>query len=208
MSVPLGTKDPVGKYFFGTQTRKNTQYTTESLFWNSFRSRERKHITIARPFWVVARMGGGTLQAGQIAVCRVRPEREGSAANVSAKKIIPGKKKGLIGAASVVGATPGGGGEAAKIKNSLRREKQRLAKEQVEREAVEAEERKKAEEKAKQEANAADPEKRAKKIKQVLKQIEDIKKKVGASGAEMNEDQKKKVETEEGLRTELAALGL
>ena len=142
--------------------------------------------------------GGGSLAE------RMRQEREGSAAALTGKKVV--KRTGPVGAASVgpVGSAPI---EYAKSKNAIRREKQRLAKEKAERDALEAEQRKKEEEAARVEANRNDPEKRAKKIKKVLKQIDEIKEKA-AQGTELNDDQKKKLDTEEELRKELAALGL
>lgn len=132
---------------------------------------------------------------------RMRREREGSAATVSGIKVT--KRTGPIGGASVtVGATAG-----EKSKSALRREKQKAAKEKAEREAAEVEQRKKDEEKALTEANKADPVKRAKKINKTLKQIVDIQAKQ-ASGVELNDDQKKKIASEESLRKELASLGL
>ena len=77
----------------------------------------------------------------------------------------------------------------------------------AEREAAEAERRGEEEERARIEANRADPEKRAKKINKMLKQIDDIKSRQ-ASGTELNDDQRKKMEGEEELRRELALLGL
>jgi translation initiation factor 2A len=50
---------------------------------------------------------------------------------------------------------------------------------------------------------AADPEKRARKIKKTLKQIEDLKQK-----SDLNDDEKAKLATEEELRAELEQLGL
>ena len=114
------------------------------------------------------------------------------------------KRTGPVGASSV---TVGGGGDGEKSKSAIRREKQRLAKEKAEREAAEAERRKLDEEKARVEANKADPAKRAKKINKILKQIDEIKTKL-ASGVELNDDQKKKMDSEEELRKELASLGL
>lgn len=141
-----------------------------------------------------ARRGGGTSLAE-----RMRQEREGSAAATMGKKVT--KKTGLVGASSVgpVGSAPA---EDAKSKNAIRREKQRLAKEKAEKEAIEAEQRKKEEEAARVEANKNDPEKRAKKLKKTLKQIDEIKAKA-ADGIELNEDQKKKLESEDDLRTAL-----
>lgn len=140
--------------------------------------------------------GGGSSLAE-----RMRQEREGSAANVSGIKVT--KRTGPVGAASVAGASADG----EKSKSAIRREKQRLAKEKAEREAKEKAEREAAEERARMEANKADPEKRAKKIRKALKQIDDIKAKE-ASGVELNDDQKKKMASEEELRKELASLGL
>jgi len=149
-----------------------------------------------------ARKGSAGRGGGSTLAERMRQEREGSAANVSGVKIT--KRSGPVGMASVVGS---GGGDGEKSKSALRREKQRLVKEKVEQEAAEAEQRKKEEEKARIEANKADPAKRAKKINKVLKQIDEIKAKL-ASGVALNDDQKKKMESEESLRKELASLKL
>lgn len=148
--------------------------------------------------------GGGTSLAE-----RMRQEREGSAATVAAVKVT--KRNGPVGAASVTGGAPVGSSAAnddgGKSKSALRREKQRLAKEKAEKEAAEEEKRKKEEELARVAANKADPEKRAKKIRKTLKQIDDIKSKA-ANGTELNDDQKKKLATEDELRKELASLNL
>jgi len=146
--------------------------------------------------------GGGTSLAE-----RMRQEREGSAATVAAVKVT--KRNGPVGAASVTGGIVGASAndEGGKSKSALRREKQRLAKEKAEKEAAEEEKRKKEEELARVAANKADPEKRAKKIRKTLKQIDDIKSKA-AGGTELNDDQRKKLETEEELRKELASLNL
>lgn len=148
-----------------------------------------------------ARAGRGS---GSSLAERMRKEREGGAAAVSGVKVQAGRS-GPVGSASVVG------GEAApnpdqKSKSAVRREKQRLAKEKADREAEEAERRKAEEEKAKAEANRTDPAKRSKKIKKVLKQIDEIKAKRDG-GTELNEDQVAKLATEEELRKELAELG-
>jgi len=152
-----------------------------------------------------ARRGAAT--GGTSLAERMRQEREGSSAAVSAKKVT--KKVGPVGAASVVAATDASSinNPDGKSKNAIRREKQRLAKEKAEREAAEAERRKKDEEAARAQANMADPEKRAKKIKKSLKQIEEIKVKE-RNGEELNDDQRKKLAGEESLREELASLGL
>ncbi|KAL7488202.1 hypothetical protein ACHAW6_013788 [Cyclotella cf. meneghiniana] len=133
---------------------------------------------------------------------RLRQEREGSAAALAGKKVV--QRTGPVGAASV---GPVGSDPDAKSKNALRREKQRLAKEKAEKEAAEAERRKKEEEEARAEANKLDPEKRAKKLKKTLKQIDEIKAKAD-QGIQLNEDQKMKLASEEELRKELASLGL
>jgi translation initiation factor 2A len=152
-----------------------------------------------------ARRGGG---GGTSLAERMRQEREGSAANVSAVKIT--KRTGLVGAASVgpVGSgSSGNDNDGGKSKSALRREKQRLAKEKAEKETAEEEERKKKEEMARVAANKNDPEKRAKKIRKALKQIDDIKSKEG-KGTELNDDQKAKLATEDYLRKELLSLNL
>ena len=141
--------------------------------------------------------GGGTSLAE-----RLRQEREGSAAALTGKKVV--KRTGPVGAASV---GPVGSDPDAKSKNALRREKQRLVKEKAERDAAEAEQRKKEEDAARAEANKLDPDKRAKKLKKTLKQIDEIKAKA-AQGMELNEDQKMKLASEEELRKELESLGL
>eukprot|EP00985_Skeletonema_marinoi_P010431 scaffold4903_cov157-Skeletonema_marinoi.AAC.3 len=146
------------------------------------------------------RGGGSTLAE------RMRQEREGSAATVAAVKVT--KRNGPVGAASVMGPVGASAADdGGKSKSALRREKQRLAKEKAEKEAAEEEKRKQEEEAARVAANKADPEKRAKKIRKVLKQIDDIKSKA-ASGTELNDDQKKKLTMEEELRKELASLNL
>ncbi|KAL3826220.1 hypothetical protein ACHAXA_006248 [Cyclostephanos tholiformis] len=144
--------------------------------------------------------GGGSLAE------RMRQEREGSAVNVSGVKVV--KRTGPVGASSVIPAYAVATASASeKSKSAMRREKQLLAREKAEREAEEAERRRAEDERARIEANKADPEKRAKKISKMLKQIDEIKSKQ-ANGAELNDDQRKKIEAEEELRRELESLGL
>ena len=150
-----------------------------------------------------ARRGGA--QGGGGLAARMRQEREGSAATVAGVKV--SKRTGPVGAASVANAAGVGGAAGDKSKSALRREKQRLAKERAEQEAAEAARREEEEARARAEANRADPEKRAKKIKKTLKQIDEIKKKK-EGGVDLNEDQVKKLASEESLREELAQLGL
>ncbi|KAL3802781.1 hypothetical protein HJC23_007558 [Cyclotella cryptica] len=149
-----------------------------------------------------ARGGAAGRSGGTSLAERMRQEREGSAAALTGKKVV--KRTGPVGAASV---GPVGSDPDSKSKNAVRREKQRLAKEKAEREAAEAEQRKKEEEAARAEANKLDPEKRAKKLRKTLKQIDEIKAKA-EQGVELNEDQKMKLASEKELRKELASLGL
>lgn len=144
--------------------------------------------------------GGGTSLAE-----RMRQEREGSAATVAAVKVT--KRNGPVGAASVGPVGADANDDGGKSKSALRREKQRLAKEKAEKEAAEEEKRKQEEELARVAANKVDPEKRAKKIRKTLKQIDDIKSKA-ASGTELNDDQRAKLAMEEALKQELASLNL
>ena len=97
----------------------------------------------------------------------------------------------------------------AKSKSAVKREKQKLAKQRKEEEAKQqaAAEAAKAAAVEAPAAEAVDPEKRARKIKKTLKQIDDLKQKA-ASGDDLNEDQQKKVDSEESLLAELAQLGL
>ena len=151
--------------------------------------------------------GGGRGGGGTSLAERMRKEREGSAANVSGVKVVQ-RTGQLVGASSVMSATTNNAStEAEKSTSAIRREKQRLAKEKAEREAAELEQRKIDEEKARILANKTDPEKRGKKIVKLLKQIDDIKVKL-SNGDELNDDQKKKMESEEELRKELASLGI
>ncbi|KAL3941882.1 MAG: hypothetical protein SGBAC_003833 [Bacillariaceae sp.] len=130
---------------------------------------------------------------------RMRAEREGG--SVAAGKV-KGKPK-ITGATGkvVVGMAP----VEQKSKSALRREK---AKKKKEEEAVRQalEEKVLAEEKAAAKPDqAVDPVKRAKKINKILRQIEDLKQKEESS---LNDDQKKKIESEKSLLEELAGLGI
>jgi translation initiation factor 2A len=149
--------------------------------------------------------GGGVTSLAE----RMRKEREGSAVNVSGVKVVQ-RTGQLVGASSVISTattTANASTEAEKSASAIRREKQRLAKEKAEREAAELEQRKVDEEQARIIANKTDPEKRSKKLVKLLKQIDDIKLKL-INGDELNDDQKKKMESEEELRKELASLGI
>lgn len=132
---------------------------------------------------------------------RMRAAKDGKL--VGARKVTEKPKvKGATGSV-VVGLAPAQG----KSKSALRREKAKKKKEEeADRQAME--EKVLAEAKAQEEAKAAqsvDPEKRAKKLKKTLRQIDDLKQKDPAS---LNEDQKMKIETEQELRDELAKLAI
>ena len=132
---------------------------------------------------------------------RMRAEREGGSVQAGKVKAKP-KITGATGKV-VVGMAP----VEQKSKSALRREKAKKKKEEeAARQAMEEKvlaEAKAAE--AAQPAQAADPEKRAKKIKKTLRQIDDLKAKDPSS---LNDDQKKKIESEASLREELAKLGI
>jgi len=148
------------------------------------------------------RSSGGTSLAE-----RMRQEKEGSmmGATKVTKKLggsIPGAsssgKKLPVG----LSAPPAEGG---KSKSAQRREKQKLAKAKKEEEEAKLKAEKEAAEQAAREAAAADPEKRARKLKKILKQIEDLKAKDLST---LNDDQKKKLASEADIRQELASLGI
>lgn len=131
---------------------------------------------------------------------RMRAEKEGK---MKGAQKVAEKPAAIVGATGnvVVGmAAPVQG----KSKSALRREKAKQKKE--EEDARKALEDKVMAEKATDEAPTnADPEKRARKIKKTLKQIEDLKAKDPSS---LNEDQKKKIGSEAEIRQELASLNL
>lgn len=148
--------------------------------------------------------GGGTSLAE-----RMRAEREGTMKG--AQKVVENNKKmpaKVIGASGkvVVGmAPPPTTTEQGKTKSAQRREKQKQKKQ-------EEEARKELEEKiaaATAAASAAvsqdDPEKRARKLKKALKQIDELKQRDPTS---LNDDQKKKIASEKELLAELQQLGL
>ncbi len=144
-----------------------------------------------------ARKSGGTSLAD-----RMRREREGSSVGVT--KVAPrgavvgaNPKKGPVGMTTNV--------DGGKSKSALKKERQRLAKKKAEEEAKAEAERKAVEEKERAAAAAADPVKRSKKLKKIIKQIDELKAKDPST---LNEDQKKKLATEESIREELESLKL
>lgn len=134
---------------------------------------------------------------------RMRAEKEGKM--LGAQKVTKNSsimKRQVVGATGkvVVGLAPVEQKEG-KSKSALRREKQQQKKKE---EAA----RKALEEKLAAEAEAnkpVDPVKRAKKINKVLRQIDELKQK---DPSELNEDQQKKIATEQDLRDELAKLSV
>jgi translation initiation factor 2A len=147
--------------------------------------------------------GGGTSLAE-----RMRAEREGTmkGAQKVVDKKTPAKVVGATGKV-VVGMAPPPTQEG-KSKSAQRREKQKQKK-QEEQTQKELEEKLAADQKAAAAAAAAaesaDPEKRARKLKKTLKQIDDLKQRDPES---LNEDQKKKIDSEAEVLAELKQLGL
>ena len=143
--------------------------------------------------------GGGSSLAE-----RMRREKEGKLQ--TATRVVE-KPKNALGNVVVGLANP----DAGKSKSALKREKQKKKKE--EQEAAETAAKAAAEAQAAAAAAAvqatpapaADPEKRARKLKKILKQIEDLREKDPAS---LNDDQKAKIASEESIRKELADLGV
>jgi translation initiation factor 2A len=136
--------------------------------------------------------GGGTSLAE-----RMRAEKEGNmmkATRVIAKPVVPGLVP--TGKNLPVGMVAE---EPVKSKSAIRRERQK--KNKVKQEENEVREKEEAEKEVVEEPS--DPEKRIRKIKKTLKQIEDLKER-GLS--ELNDDQMTKLASEEELRKELAQL--
>ena len=133
---------------------------------------------------------------------RMRKEKEGAmmgATKVVKKPSVPGASSGKkvpVGMSAPTGE---------KSKSAQRRERQKQNKAKREEEEARAKAEKEAADKAAREAAAADPEKRARKLKKTLKQIDDLKARDPSS---LNDDQKKKLASEEALRVELAQLGV
>ena len=139
------------------------------------------------------RAGGSSLAE------RLRREKEGNLQTAS--RVMDNKVKTPQGERVIVGMAPSAGTQG-KSKSALKREKEKKKKQQQQEE-----------EQQKQEAAAAaaaapsqdDPEKRARKIKKTLKQIDELKQKDVSS---LNDDQKAKVASEDQLRAELEQLGM
>ncbi len=136
---------------------------------------------------------------------RMRAEKEGK---MKGAQKVEDKPKAVLGVSGkvVVGMAPPVQG---KSKSALRRDKAKQKKEEDETRKVleEKVERVLVEGPHAQDSSndAVDAEKRGRKIKKTLKQIEELKARDPAS---LNEDQAKKVESEKELRAELASLGI
>jgi len=142
--------------------------------------------------------GGGTSLAE-----RMRREREGNlqgAAKVDTKK--PQQVRTQMGR-----VIPGMAVESnsTKSKSALKREKAKLKKQQQEAEASSEKSETASNSGASEQPQQLDPEKRARKLKKTLKQIDDLKQKDPTS---LNDDQKSKIASEESLRAELESLGI
>lgn len=146
------------------------------------------------------RVGTGTSLAE-----RLRAEKEGKMLGAQKVADKPKQAIGVTGKVVVGMAPPSSQQQQGKSKNALRREKAKQKKE--EEEALKALEEKVESTTAppSDAPNAADAEKRARKIKKTLKQIDDLKARDPSS---LDDDQKKKVATEKDLRDELAKLGI
>ena len=132
---------------------------------------------------------------------RMRAEKE---RNMKGAQKVADKPKAVVGASGkvVVGMAPPAQG---KSKSGLRREKAKQKKEEEDARKALEEKILKEEQQANESGAAADSEKRGRKIKKTLNQIEDLKAKDPAS---LNDDQKKKIASEDELRNELASLGI
>lgn len=136
------------------------------------------------------RTGGGTSLAERM---RLEKEQEQGASRITSanRKTVSSTGRTVVGLAPV---------EPEKSKSAIRREKAKLKQQQL---------------KLQQEAATAvaptpepasvDPEKRARKLKKTLKQIEELKAK---PTGELNEDQRNKLASESELRKELESLGV
>lgn len=141
----------------------------------------------------------GNKSGGMSLAERMRKEREGS--NVGAIKVTPKTSSVMVGKKLPVGLAV----EETKSKSAMKKEKQRLAKLRAEQIEKEERERKEREEKERLEAAANDPVKKAKKLNKMLKQIAELKEKDPES---LNDDQRKKLATEEDVRKELESLNV
>ena len=148
-----------------------------------------------------ARRAGAT---GMSLAERMRKEKEGNlqgATKVSDKKTVVSVQGKVI-----PGLAPPDG---AKTKSALKREKVKLAKQRKDEEEAAAAPKTAAPvataEPVAAKTEAVDPEKRARKIKKTLKQIDDLKQR---DAAELNDDQTAKVASEAELQAELASLGI
>ena len=149
----------------------------------------------------------GKQTSGMSLAERMRKEKE---AKMQTAQKVENKPKAAVSAATGK-VIPGLAQDPnqGKSKNAVKKEKQKVAKQKKEEEARLAAEKeakeKESEEQKKQEQAQQDPEKRARKLKKIIKQIDDLKQR---DTSELNEDQQKKVASEAEVRAELSSLGL
>ena len=139
------------------------------------------------------RVGGSSLAE------RLRREKEGTLQTAS--RVVDQKVKTPQGERAVVGTSSAGA--QGKSKSALKREKEK--KKKLEQEQQQQQQQEEQQQAASSNADAGDPEKRARKIKKTLKQIDDLKQKDAST---LNDDQKAKLASEDQLRQELEQLGL
>lgn len=151
-----------------------------------------------------ARRGGGTVGGrggGSSLAERLRREKEGNLQKSGKVAEKPSLVKSAITGKSIPGMSTE---PTTKSKSQIKREKAKLKaaqKEEAERKLREQEALLKAQ--TTEPEVAVDPEKRARKLKKTLKQIEELKKK---DAGELNDDQKAKLASESQLREELSKL--
>ena len=138
---------------------------------------------------------------------RLRREKEESMMGATAvtKKKLGGISVTAGGKKLPVGMTAAGGDGQGKSKSAQRRERQKANKAKMEQEEAQKKAEEEAAKAAAAKAAAADPEKRARKIRKTLKQIDELKTRDPTG---LNDDQKKKMASEDELRAELAKLGV
>ncbi len=134
---------------------------------------------------------------------KIRLEKEGTIMAATKVTPRPGLSSSINSKPLPVGMAPPP--PEGKSKTALRREKQKLIKLKQDEEEAKAKEEAAAAAAIAAANEKADPEKRAKKINKILRQIEDLKSKDAST---WNDDQKRKVASEPDLLAELATLQL
>jgi translation initiation factor 2A len=150
-----------------------------------------------------ARGGGGIggRGGGSTLADRMRAEKESSMK--SAGKVVE-KPKLVVGATGKVipGLVAAAPAQQGKSKSAQKKEKAKQKKEEEEAKRILEE---KAAAAVAPPPASEDPQKRARKINKILKQIDELKQK---AASELNDDQKNKIDSEAELRQELSSLGL